>query len=112
MEEGLKEGGQEKDGIMREAQAGGVPAASKQEPEMVPLHSPAESPMLDDAETPPPPPPRMTMSDMPKDEIEMKHPHSDPTEEEDDDDDVDFNLGGDAGSTSITHNIQMKYQEH
>lgn len=29
-------------------------------------------------------------------------------EEEDDDDDVDFNLGGDTGSTSMAHNMPMK----
>jgi hypothetical protein len=53
-----------------------------QQPEMVPIHPPADSPMIDEAETPPPPPPRMTMSDMPKDEIEMKHEEERTHEEE------------------------------
>lgn len=75
LEDGLEEGGQENDNIMREAQSGGL-LSGTQQPQMVPLHSPAESAhMVDDGETPPPPPPRMSMSDLPRDEVEMKHGH-------------------------------------
>jgi hypothetical protein len=76
--------------VMKDAQSEGLGITSPvKEPEMVPLHSPAESPMVNDAETPPPPPPRMMMSDMPKDEVEMKHPHHEGEEEEEVDEDED-----------------------
>ncbi|WVF68909.1 hypothetical protein IAT40_003682 [Kwoniella sp. CBS 6097] len=92
VEEGIPEGGDEKDDIMREAEQGrldfevddsppleeGAPTPLSPDPiGMVPLHPPApEGADYDEDEPPPPPPRRRGMSlDIPLDELEMKHDH-------------------------------------
>ncbi|RXK36785.1 hypothetical protein M231_05946 [Tremella mesenterica] len=79
VEEGMEEGGQEKDDIMKEAQKGDLTLDEK--PRMVPLHPPAQETPINEEEEgeedtpPPPPPPRMSLIDVPKDEVELKHEH-------------------------------------
>ena len=82
VEEGLEEGGGERDDLMREAERGELEfeepedeaeATRPQPVAMVPLHPPAEqghSRMAGDASSPPPPP---RMMGVPMDEVEMKH---------------------------------------
>lgn len=90
LEDGLVEGGDEKDEIMEEAQRGELEIEETAEPTMVPIHPPAEVPEDEDEDEspPPPPPPRMTMSHLPKDEIELKHAHDAEAEAEDSDEDA------------------------
>ncbi|GFZ45131.1 hypothetical protein JCM24511_02857 [Saitozyma sp. JCM 24511] len=83
IEEGLVEGGDEKDEIMQEAEEGYL-AVDHGAPTMVPVHPPAEEEEEpEEEETAPPPPPRMrSVGDVAKDEVERKHDH-DAQEEED-----------------------------
>ncbi|WVQ96424.1 hypothetical protein IAU59_003529 [Kwoniella sp. CBS 9459] len=90
VEEGVEEGGDEKDDIMREAQRGQLDFKTDETPPleecaptplspdpigMVPLHPPApEGADYDEDEPPPPPPRKRGMSlDIPLDELERKH---------------------------------------
>ncbi|WVR06418.1 hypothetical protein IAU60_003449 [Kwoniella sp. DSM 27419] len=81
IEDGVLEGGDEKDDLMREAQEGQLelddeaPTPLSPEPiGMVPLHPPASEGSDYDEDEPPPPPPRRRMSlDVPLDELEKKH---------------------------------------
>jgi hypothetical protein len=74
---GIEDEVEGEDDMMKEAKDKDMGVGSPvQAPHMVPIHPPADSPMVDNEEddaTPPPPPPRMNLSSMPKDEIEMKH---------------------------------------
>jgi len=87
VEEGLEEGGDERDEIMAEAERGELDLDEPvDEPTMVPIHPPADDGPIhgvDEDDAPPPPPARPRDLAVGKDELELKH-EQDAQEGEDD----------------------------